>query len=56
MNDYTPPKYIIVKDSIKRMLDRGELEANALLPSERELMESYSVSRITVRRALEELE
>lgn len=56
MREYTPPKYIIVKHAIKAMLDQGLLEANAILPSERELMETYNVSRITVRRAVEELE
>ncbi|MBQ5755522.1 MAG: GntR family transcriptional regulator [Oscillospiraceae bacterium] len=56
MREYTPPKYIVVKHAIKAMLDQGLLEANAILPSERELMETYNVSRITVRRAVEELE
>ena len=56
MREYTPPKYIFVKHAIKAMLDQGLLEANAILPSERELMETYNVSRITVRRAVEELE
>lgn len=56
MKDYTPPKYVLVKHALKAMLDQGDLEANALLPSERELMESYNVSRITVRRAVDELE
>ena len=55
MKDYIPPKYITVKQEIKDMLDKGELEANARFPSEKELMESYSVSRITIRRAIEEL-
>lgn len=56
MAEYTPPKYFTVKHSIMKMLDSGELEANAPLPSERELMEAHNVSRITVRKAIEELE
>lgn len=53
---YNPPKYFTVKNSILKMLDSGELEANAPLPSERELMLSHDVSRITIRKAIEELE
>ncbi len=56
MLEYTQPKYFTVKRSILRMLDSGELEANAALPSERELMLTHNVSRITVRKAIEELE
>ncbi len=52
---YNPPKYFTVKNSILKMLDSGELEANAPLPSERELMLSHDVSRITIRKAIEEI-
>lgn len=54
--DYILPKYFNIKRSILNMLDSGELVANTLLPSERELMKEYNVSRITVRKAIEELE
>ena len=49
---YNPPKYFTVKNSILKMLDSGEPEANAPLPSERELMLSHDVSRITIRKAI----
>lgn len=54
--DYTLPKYFTIKRSILVMLDSGELGENSLLPSERELMQNYNVSRITVRKAIQELE
>lgn len=54
--EYAPPKYFTVKRSIMEMMEAGELRANEALPSERELMETYDVSRITVRRAIEELQ
>lgn len=54
--NYEPPKYLIVKEYILEMLNNGELSPNSLLPSERELMETHNVSRITVRKAIEELE
>ena len=53
---YSPPKYLKVKSAIMEQLDAGDLEPHAALPSERELMQSYDVSRITVRKAIEELE
>ena len=54
--EYTPPKYFTVKHSILDMLEAGELAPNSVIPSERELMEKHNVSRITVRKAIEELE
>lgn len=54
--EYVSPKYFTVKRSIMEMLEAGELGANDPLPSERELMAAYNVSRITVRRAIEELQ
>lgn len=56
MMEFAPPKYFTVKRSILEMLDTGELGAGAILPSERELMAAHNVSRITVRKAIEELE
>ena len=56
MLEYSPAKYQKIKQEIARTINEGELEANAALPSERELMDRFNVSRITVRKALEELE
>jgi len=44
----------IADDLIGQIL-RGELAAGAMFPSERQLQESYEVSRTTVRRAIAEL-
>lgn len=50
------PKYYVIKEDIIKKINKEELKPNQVLPSERELMEEYKVSRITVRKALEELD
>lgn len=50
------PKHLMVKKDIMDRLDREEFVPGDLLPSERELIERYEVSRITVRKALADLE
>lgn len=49
------PKYRIIKEYLIEKIENGELKENDRIPSERELMERFNVSRITVRKALEEL-
>ena len=49
------PKYFLIKNKIIEKINNEELLPNQLLPSERELIEKYEVSRITVRRAIDEL-
>nr|WP_072514123.1 GntR family transcriptional regulator [Ndongobacter massiliensis] len=49
------PKYQVVQRDLKEKIDTGYYRADELIPSERALMESYDVSRITVRRAVSEL-
>jgi|LGOV01.1.fsa_nt_gb GntR family transcriptional regulator len=49
------PKYLVVKNDMINHIENGTYGEDTLIPSERELMEMYDVSRITVRRALEEL-
>lgn len=49
------PKYYLIKNNIIEKINNEELLPNQLLPSERELIEKYNVSRITIRRAIDEL-
>lgn len=48
-------RYRDIADDLRRRLDEGEFAAGRLLPSESELSHGYSVSRVTVRKALEVL-
>ena len=54
--DSPVPMYRQLADLIRDRIKRGELMRGARLPSEAELCETYSVSRMTVRSALSELE
>ncbi|WP_455139075.1 GntR family transcriptional regulator [Thermophilibacter sp.] len=49
------PKYFLIERAIIERIERREYRENEPIPSERELMESFGVSRITVRRAIDEL-
>lgn len=49
------PKYYVLKKSLIEKMDNEEFPAADPIPSERELMERYQVSRITVRKAIDEL-
>lgn len=49
-------KYARLYDALILMLQQMKQQGENCLPSERELCESYQVSRITVRRALADLE
>lgn len=48
--------YDQVKIHIKEMIATGELAPGNKLPNEKELCETFNTSRITIRRALKELE
>jgi GntR family transcriptional regulator len=48
--------YLQVKESLADKIKDDEFAIGSYLPTERELCEEFDVSRITVRRALEELE
>ncbi len=48
--------YLQVKESLANKIKEDKYEIGSYLPTERELCDHYDVSRITVRRALEELE
>ena len=49
------PKYLQLRDILKRYFRDEQYEAHQRIPSEGELMTRFEVSRNTVRRALEEL-
>lgn len=49
------PKYYALKRQLIRKIEMGEYQEDMPILSERELMELYQVSRITVRRAIDEL-
>lgn len=49
------PKYFIIKKDILSKIDEEIYKPDETIPPERELMEIYNVSRITVRRAVDEL-
>lgn len=49
------PLYYQVMLEIRGMIERNEIVPGDKLPSERELMNRYDVSRVTIRKALDEL-
>jgi DNA-binding GntR family transcriptional regulator len=49
------PHYKIVKQQIKNQIISGHFNEGDLLPSENELADKYSITRSTIRHALEEL-
>jgi len=49
------PLYYQLKEKLKEKIKEGSWTENQKVPSERELMDSYKVSRATVRKALSEL-
>jgi GntR family transcriptional regulator len=53
--DSAIPLYQQIKQRLLQDIESGVLEPHARLPSERKLVEQFSVSRITVRQALSEL-
>lgn len=50
------PLYQQIRDHLRRQIGEGIYRVGDKLPSERELCEAFSVSRIPVRKALEQLE
>ena len=49
------PLYQTIEADLRRRIERGEFVKGAKLPSERMLCERYSVSSITIKRAIAEL-
>jgi len=52
---YIPPVYIQIKDVLIEKINSGELKSGSQLPSEREISETYNISRMTARNALTQL-
>ncbi|PKL00242.1 MAG: GntR family transcriptional regulator [Tenericutes bacterium HGW-Tenericutes-1] len=52
---YKIPKYYVLKQDIIRKIEQDELNDDQMIPSERELTEKHGISRITVRKAIDEL-
>lgn len=48
-------KYILIKNSLKAQIQQGKYNVGDFLPSENELCASYSITRTTARKALDEL-
>jgi GntR family transcriptional regulator len=55
-HDSPTPKYIQIMDYVRQNIKSGSFKSNVRLPSERQLAEQFSVSRLTVTKALKELE
>lgn len=55
-NNNKIPMYKKISTDIKNLINQNVFDAGDVLPSEKELIDKYSVSRTTVRRALSELE
>src|SRR3569833_29733 len=54
--DTIGPKYKRICEELKSAIDRGAYAAGCRLPSEHEMVQSHGASRITVSRALRELQ
>jgi GntR family transcriptional regulator of arabinose operon len=52
----TKPLYKKIIDDLLQAIESGQLQEHAQLPTEKELSQTYQVSRITSKRALTELE
>lgn len=51
-HETTVPLYIQLKEHLREQIETGVYEAGSRLPSERELAETFRVSRMTARQAL----
>lgn len=50
------PRYVEIKEAIRKAIADGEYEVSEALPSERSLTEQFAASRVTIRHALSELQ
>lgn len=49
------PRFIHIKSEVLEQIENGQMKSGERVPSENQLAEQYSVSRMTARRALTEL-
>ncbi|MFA5693685.1 MAG: GntR family transcriptional regulator [Acholeplasmataceae bacterium] len=49
------PLYIQIRNHLKKRIDDGEWKEGSIIPPEMELKKEYDVSRVTIRKALEQL-
>lgn len=49
------PLYLIIKEDLVNKINDGEYKTHAMLPPEKTLSDIYNVSRVTMRKALDEL-
>jgi GntR family histidine utilization transcriptional repressor len=49
------PKFAMIKDYLIQKIERGDMEPGQRVPSENQLAEQFSVSRMTARKALREM-
>ena len=54
-HDSIIPLYAQVEEQLRRDIENGVYSKNGRIPTEAELAKQYNVSRITVRRAVEDL-
>ena len=50
------PYYYQIEKILEESIENGEYKVNEFLPSERELSSKFNVSKITIRKALSNLE
>lgn len=55
MEKKTGSLYYIIKEDLKRKIENEELKPGEVLPTENQLCEEYKASRVTIRRAINEL-
>lgn len=55
MKDTNTPLYLQIAKSIRRQIDDGEIASGEALPSERHLCEMTGASRVTIRKAVDQL-
>ncbi|GGH77209.1 GntR family transcriptional regulator of arabinose operon [Pullulanibacillus pueri] len=55
MNNERQPLYVQVQEHLKQLIAERKLKPNEKIPTEKELMEQFNVSRITVANALAEM-
>ncbi|PIJ50067.1 MULTISPECIES: GntR family transcriptional regulator [unclassified Erwinia] len=54
--DPSNPMYIQIKEYLRSRILEGSYSPNQKMPSESEMMDAFSVSRITIRQALNDLQ